>query len=277
MKYRIRDLENFVVAAQNSTIIEAAKLLGIGQPALSESIQRLEADCGQTLFYRSRTGIQLTSQGRAFFSSTQKALGALRELEAPSVEGQVFGNQEISIGCFSTVAIYTLPVALADLKLKAPDFKISLRHDLSRNIQTEVQRGRIDVGIVINPTSVPDLVIKEMGRDLVSVWTDKLSSEHDTIICNPNLIQTQAILKKWKKKPAKIISTDSLELVCHLVAKGIGYGIIPERAVQISAPSLKKVSSLPDFTDTIAIVYRPEFGKNQAEKFLLESLKKALG
>jgi DNA-binding transcriptional LysR family regulator len=64
MKYRIRDIENFVTKAYCVTIVQAAKLLGIGQPSLSESLKRLEQDHGALLFYRSRTGIQLTPEGR---------------------------------------------------------------------------------------------------------------------------------------------------------------------------------------------------------------------
>ena len=137
----------------------------------------------------------------------------------------------------------------------------------------EIQKGRIDLGIVINPIQVPDLIIKSLGKDVIYVWTHKLDFIHDTIICNPNLNQTQYILKRWKNKPQKIISTDSLELICQMVAEGIGYGIIPGRAVQLSKPTLKKCTSLSSFDDEITLVYRPEFGKIPAEKLLIESLK----
>lgn len=253
--------------------MEAAKLLGIGQPSLSESIQRLETDADRIFFYRSKSGIQLTPEGRVFLKSAQSVLLACRNLDRSLPEGAVFGNQEIVIGCHPTVAIYSLPSALAELKRKAPDFKVSLVHEQSRSIQAEVQRGRIDLGIVINPSYTPDLIIKNVGTDEVGIWSDKSESVHDTVICNPELIQTQLILKKWKKKPKKIISTNSLELICLLTARQIGYGIIPGRAVQISAPTLVKLNALPVHEDTIAIVYRPEFGKNLAEKLLIDALK----
>lgn len=274
MKYRIRDIENFVTTANCVTIVQAAKLLGMGQPSLSESLKRLEQDHGALLFYRSRTGIQLNPEGRSFLSLSQKALQSLQDLDlAQQAEGAVFGQRIISIGCHPMVAQYTIPKALSILKKKAHDFRIELRHDLSRVIQMEIQKGRIDLGIVINPIQVPDLIIKSLGSDVVSVWSHKLDFPHDTIICNPNLNQTQYILKRWKNKPQKIISTDSLELICQMVAEGIGYGIIPGRAVQLSKPTLKRCASLPSFDDEIALVYRPEFGKIPAEKLLIESLK----
>jgi DNA-binding transcriptional LysR family regulator len=105
------------------------------------------------------------------------------------------------------------------------------------------------------------------------VWSDQSNGDHNTIICNQNLFQTQSILKKWTKKPKKIINTDSLELITRLVNEGIGFGIIPERAVLLSEFKLKKVNSLPTYKDNICLVYRPEFGKAPAEKLSVEALK----
>lgn len=278
MKYRIRDIENFVATARCTTIIQAAKMLEIGQPSLSESIKRLEDDCGKVLFYRSRSGIQLTTEGKVFLSTAQKAISALKELEAADDTENIFGQREISIGCHPTVAQYAIPKALAELKRKAPDYKVELRHDLSRTIQAEIQRGRIDVGIVINPVEVPDLVIRNLGKDQVGVWTSKTGpADHDTIICNLDLFQTQSILKKWKNKPAKVISTESLELIARLVGENLGYGILPERAVKLSGLPLKKIASLPSFEDQISLVHRPEFGKSVPEKLLIEALKNSIG
>jgi hypothetical protein len=108
------------------------------------------------------------------------------------------------------------------LKDKAPDYKIDLKHDLSRNIQADIQKGLIDIGIVINPTEVPDIVIQKLAIDTVQIWSAKGNKEHDTVICNLNLFQTQSILKKWKNKPKRIISTDSLELISRLTNEKIG-------------------------------------------------------
>jgi DNA-binding transcriptional LysR family regulator len=174
------------------------------------------------------------------------------------------------------VAQYSIPKALAHLREKAPDFRVDLRHDLSRNIQAEIQRGNIDIGVVVNPAEVPDLVIQKLATDTVGIWASKNAKELDTIVCNPNLFQTQSILKKWKNKPVKIISTDSLELICSLANEKIGYGILPERAVALSGFQLKHVLPQYIYKDEISLVYRPEFGKSPAEKLVVESLKRSI-
>lgn len=276
MKYRLTDVKNFVETSSCTTIIQAAKKLEISQPALSESLKRLESDLGFILFYRSRSGIQLTPSGKVFLGRAQVAMQAFNDLNIAHDGEHIFAGRTLTVGCHTTVAQYSIPKAFSFLKEKAPDYKVELRHDLSRNIQAEIQRGNLDIGIVINPASVPDIVIQKLDTDTVGVWAAKSNQEYDTVICNLNLFQTQSILKRWKNKPDKIISTDSLELIARLVDEKVGYGILPERAVQLSGFSLKHLPNLPTYKDEICLVYRPEFGRSPAEKLMIEALKKSI-
>jgi len=278
MKYRISDLSNFSSLASCRTISEGAIKLGISQPALTESLKRLEKDSGQILFYRSRNGVQLTPSGHIFLSKTQKAIAGLKTLEEDEEGGDIFGARILRIGCHATVAQYSLPKAILWLSQRAPDYKIELKHDLSRNIQLQVQRGQIDIGIVINPVRVPDLVIKKVESDLVGVWSsiDRKKAQTETLICNTQLFQTQHILRKWKEKPKRLIETESLELICQMAAQGVGYGILPSRAVSLSQEKLKMEKNLPTYVDEIALVHRPEFGSSKAEVLLKEALLQSL-
>ena len=271
----MNDIENFATTATCSTIMQAALMLEISQPALSESLKRLESDLGHILFYRSRSGIQLTPTGKKFLSRALVLLQSIDRLEMSTENENIFNGRTIVIGCHATVAQYSIPKALSILQKAAPDYKVELRHDFSRNIQTEVQRGHIDIGIVINPVEVPDLVIVKLAIDRVCVWSTKTKENSDTLICNQNLFQTASILKKWKNKPSKIIHTDSLELICKLVDENIGFGIIPERAVSLSKLKLKDHKNLPSFNDEICLIYRPEFGKTLFEKITITAFKEA--
>ena len=271
------DIKNFVATSNCTTIIQAAQKLEISQPALSESLKRLEEDLGEVVFYRSRSGIQLTPSGKLFLTKAQTLMNAYFDLDIKTNSDQIFSGQTITIGCHATVAQYALPHSLKYIKDHAPDFKIELVHDLSRNIQADIQKGQLDIGVVINAVEVPDIVIQKLSTDIVGVWTAaNIKKEHDTIICHQDLFQTQSILKKWKNKPDKIITTDSLELICRLTQEGLGYGIIPTKAVQLVSNKLHMLSQLPTYKDEISLIYRPEFGRNPAEKLVIKALKESL-
>jgi DNA-binding transcriptional LysR family regulator len=274
MNYRISDLKNFVETAQCNTMASAARVLGITQPSLSESIQRLEYDLQTKLFYRSRSGIQLTTNGRAVFQSSKIALSSLLDVKAACDNTPSFEGRRITIGCHPVAASYTLPKALSLLEQKTPDYKIQIRQGASREIQNLIQMGQVDIGVVINPVPVPDLIIKNLGVDEVCVWSNIKNPSR--IIGHFEMFQTQHILRKWKSRPQELINTENLELVVRLVEQGIGFGIIPERAVKLVGIPLKKHTELPVFRDVISLIYRPEFGKNLFEKEVISTLVKSI-
>jgi DNA-binding transcriptional LysR family regulator len=274
MLFKMNDLKNFLVCSESRTIIEASKKLHISQPALSESIKRLESDLATVLFYRTREGISLTPQGRYVLEKSKAAMASISMIQPP--DRKISNSQTIVLGCHPVVASYCLPQAFVEMQKHFPDYKIELRHDLSRNIQSEILKGRIDIGLVINPQKAIDLVVKKIAEDEVCVFSAKNRFNEEKLICNTELFQTQYILKKWKSAPTDLIRTDSLELITRLTENKIGYGIIPSRAVRLVGAHLLKHDDLPSFKDEIFLLFRPEFGKTSYEKMLIRCLEQSL-
>src|SRR4051812_47654255 len=57
------DLQYFLEVAHTQNVSRAAERLGITQPSLSLSIQRLERSLGVPLLVRGKTGVKLTKAG----------------------------------------------------------------------------------------------------------------------------------------------------------------------------------------------------------------------
>lgn len=270
---RLNDIRNFVTCAKFSTMGEAARHLNIAQPSLSESILRLEDDLGAKLFYRSRSGISLTPEGRSVLVRAKNALIAVAEVKPHNT---IDFEKIVCIGCHATVGSYALPNALLELQKTAPYLNIKIRHGLSRNIQSDVQSRKVDIGIVINAVKMPDLIIKKLGFDEVSVWkTSHKNFNSNILLLDPELFQSQLILKRWRNHPLKWIESSSLELIARLTHAGYGFGILPGRAVEISQLDLIKIDELPTFRDEISLVYQPEFGKQLFEKMVVTALQNA--
>lgn len=71
-------LQYFSEVVRQKSVTKAAQLLHISQPALSQTIRRLENELGVKLFEKSGKGIQLTAKGRRFYSQISPALGSIR-------------------------------------------------------------------------------------------------------------------------------------------------------------------------------------------------------
>lgn len=274
MNIRLSDLKNFVETAKASTMAAASRQLGITQPSLSESIKRLEEDLNTALFYRSRMGINLTPSGRELLDKAKAVLSKLDELHSFSKSSELLQTQTLIVGCHPVVGSYILPSALAQFGKLVDHYKIKLKHGSSREIQNMIQLGQVDVGFVINPQPVPDIVLKKIGEDSVYIWSH--GKPNNKIICNPDIFQTQTILRKWKSAPKDMIESENLELIARLTEGGVGYSILPEKVVHLLGLKLKKHIDLPSYRDDIYIVHRPEFGKNSFEKLFLENVRSTL-
>ena len=277
MDFRIRDLSNFVETSICRTMVDAAARLGMTQPSLSESIKRLENDLKRKLFYRSRLGITLTPSGRDLLLKVKPILADLSELPSDrSLPGVSFGHS-IIIGCHPALGSFLLPRIFIELEKKIPGFKVDIKHGLSRQVQLETQLGTVDIGFVVDPLPSPDLVVRKFLSDEMCVWRSRHVSHANRVICDSDLFQTKAILKKWKESPKNVVSSSSLELCARLTHGGIGVGILPTRVVELMELDLVRVPNTPSFRDQIFIIHKATFGKTLLERFFLETVKTQTG
>ncbi len=263
------DLEYFLEVARSLNISRAAERIGISQPSLSLAVQRLEQSVGSELLVRSKKGVSLTPAGKTLLAGAKVLLEQWKELGAQAKRRHEDLAGSYVIGCHPSVALYTLSHFITPLLEQHTGLQIELQHGLSRHVTEQVISLRIDLGIVVNPTRHPDLVIQPLMEDDVTLWTgsqktqlNDAKSTHSVLICDPDLLQTQELIKRFKAQEYKfnrVLPSSNLEVITALVAGGAGIGVLPTRVAQrLAVQGLKKVSGAPVFKDKIALVYRAE-------------------
>lgn len=263
------DLEYFLEVANTLNLSRASERLGIGQPSLSLAIKRLEQVVGAELFFRHKQGVNLTQAGKQLLQQTKELLRAWQQTKARALASHQAVQGAFTIGCHPTIGLHILTRFFADLCEKYPDLDLRLQHDHSRKINEEVISFNIDIGIVANPIRHPDLIIRTLCKDEVCFWVGKgtrkiqdPASEQAVILCDPDLQQTQTLLKKAKKAglvSQRIITSVSLEAIAALTNSGAGIGILPTRVAKALFPSgLTRISHLPTYADQLDMVYRNE-------------------
>ena len=105
-------LRYFMVAARHQHITHAAEELHIAQPALSQSIQRLEAELGVPLFDRKNRGIFLNDAGRLLQKKLYPILFALDSLPRELQEANDFSSHTIHLNLLGSAA----PVSYTHLR-----------------------------------------------------------------------------------------------------------------------------------------------------------------
>lgn len=268
------DLRYFQEIAYTLNLSRAAERLGIGQPALSLSLKRLEESLQVKLFLRRNRGLILTAAGQRLLRETNRLLSYWESIvsETRKSETELIGQHVL--GCHPSVAIYSLKDVIKDLYTSSPGIEIQLTHDLSRVICERVISGNIDFGIVVNPVKHPDLVIYKLASDEVGFW-EVPKGLKNVLIYNPNLIQSKVLLKKIEKKMTfgQSITSDNLEVIATLAGSGTGIALLPGRVAKSTVPKLKRVKGYPVYLDEITFIYRVDLPKTPSTKHIIGRIK----
>lgn len=279
------DINYFLEVSSTKNISRAAERLGITQPSLSSAIKRLEDSLGSQLLIRSRSGVQLTKAGADLQTKGRLLLLNWEQLKSEINRKMENVSGQYIIGSHPSVALYTLPRFLPQLLKQYPELDIKLVHDLSRKITEEVISYKIDFGLVVNPVKHPDLVIRELCLDEVGFWVSKKyfetqdpGSESATLICDPNLQQTQKLLIDLAKKKIhfnRFIHSSNLEVITELTMDGAGVGILPQRvASRHKSFGLQPIKgNYPSFKDRVCLVYRADAQKTKGREVLIKAIK----
>jgi DNA-binding transcriptional LysR family regulator len=143
----INQLRTFVAVVEHQSFSEAARLLGVSQPAVTMQIQVLESDVGATLIDRGYRKIALTEAGRTLMPYAHRVLaevddakGAVREL-SHTVTGR------LTIAASTTPGQYILPRLLGGFLREYPEVGVTLRVSDTAEVVEHVIAGDADLGM----------------------------------------------------------------------------------------------------------------------------------
>lgn len=272
MSLLLDDIKYFITVSETLNITRASEIIGISQPALSYAVKRLESKLGGQLFIRLKNGIQLTKFGEEFKKRSHRLWYEWEQAQnlANPESGLVQGSYTIAV--HPSVALYTLEYFLPQIQTEFPGLDFNFIHGLSREMTEKVISWEADFGIIVNPIEHPDLVIRRLCTDEVTIFYAE--NAQDKLIYDKNLAQSQYILKTINKKIHfnGVLSSSNLEVAAKLTSIGLGYGILPTR-VASQYNHLKKLKDAPVFRDEICLVYRPEKHNNSVSKNIIQAIK----
>lgn len=141
-------LRAFISVAENLSFTKAAGELLISQPAVSKHIKELEAEYNTALFERRGSHVRLTEAGAVLLSHARRVLEEYRQLDAGMDALRPGTRGVLRLGASTTIAQYVLPEMLAEFRRKYPEIALTLSSGNSREVEAELFRGTIDLGMV---------------------------------------------------------------------------------------------------------------------------------
>ncbi len=246
----------FYVVAKNKHMTRASEELHISQPAISQSIKKLEEQLGGVLFIRSNKGMELTSEGKMFYEYIKGALELINNAENEFTSFKDLSKGEIKIGCSTTLTKLILLDTISHFHKLYPNININITNDLTSNLINDLKLGKLDFVIFnesnIKETNLTLTKIKELKQgfiynpDYYKDNVDKLEdiNNYDLILQKESsnsrkLLYAIALEQSVKLLPkTEVVSQD---LITEFVNIGLGIGFVIIDLAKRNYPHLKEL------------------------------------
>jgi LysR family transcriptional regulator, regulatory protein for tcuABC len=142
----LRQLRYFIRIVELGSMGRAALDLGVGTPALSQQISRLEGELSTRLLQRTTTGVLPTDAGLAFFRQAQLAIRHADAAAQAARQARLAGHVSIGLAP-STSGVLALPL-LEAMRERYPDVRLRVVESLSGNLATMLNARQLDLAVL---------------------------------------------------------------------------------------------------------------------------------
>ncbi len=271
----MKQLRSYIAVVDYGSFTKAAEKTYTSQPTISAHVKALEEELGVQLIARDTKNLRVTQKGQELYECACRMLQVQQELLD---RWEHEDGKSLSIGVSTIPSAYILPALLERFRKANPDVAISIFQSDSEEIETAVEQGRCDVGIV--------------GEEPGSVLTAVMIAEDRTVLITPNTEDFRRLKKKKdlvkvleqpiifrekgsaSRKSAEMIldllgktpgtyetaaSLNDQEAIKNLVEHGFGVSFISELAVKDAAAEGKLLvfdTGLPEARRTFYLIRR---------------------
>lgn len=148
-----REIEIFRVVMTTGSATKAARLMNLTQPAISQSLRRLEQSAGLALFQRTGGKLQPTQEARALLAEVERHFVGMEVIEQRLRSLRQFGVGRIRIASFPGVGVGFLPRVLADLTQERERSLVSLQIMASPDVRRRILSNEAELGVVADDVS----------------------------------------------------------------------------------------------------------------------------
>lgn len=241
-------LDYFLATVQTGSIRAAAKRLNIAASAISRQVNLLEAELGGRVLERLQHGVQPTELGLLLLKHCQK----LEQLEL-GFKQEINNYHELAVGhisiCVGEGFIHSIINSpLKEFNQRYQGINIDIDTGSTRQIINSLSQGHAHIGVMYQGDAQHDLHYwYSNNQPLLAIMAPGHALAHSfSSIALETIAQQQLIL--WRKghgvrqlvdqgfnavdlNPTKILETNSLAAIRHMVSLGSGITLLPACAV----------------------------------------------
>ena len=241
-----RHLKAFVATVESGSMANAADLLHLGQPALSQAIANLERRAGVRLLSRTTRTLKLTPAGHVFYKDAQRVLELNDRLLNNTKQWSAAQHGSVSILSIPSIAHLLLPDIIKTYLTQHPHVGIEVHDHPDPELRIKLEKGEGDLAILSQFPSQEKLKQLPFLKDHLR-WVgaahhplaakEKISladlRNQQLIIMRRGAIREMSnpLIEKIKS-PLAIIEVDQQSTLMGMVSAGIGISFLPSLSCQ---------------------------------------------
>jgi DNA-binding transcriptional LysR family regulator len=239
----LRQLEYFVAVAKHRHFGRAAEAVYVTQPALSQQVQRLEAELGIALLRRTSRGVELTPAGEDLLGRAEQILAEVTKARGAMDEHAGVVRGAVRVAATTADALH-LPDVLAAFHREHPGVRLALRHASASEVLALVRRGAVDLavlslggepvdGLTVTPLADEPLrAIAAPGESFgaVAVSIEDLQGS-PFVLGEPGTALRATVMAACQEhgfSPVPLLEVSDPTTVRFLVSAGLGVSLVPQ-------------------------------------------------
>lgn len=275
----LTSLDNYIIfyeVAKCKNITKSSENLFISQPAVSQTLKKMEENLGVSLFARSRKGMELTPVGKKIFEKVELALRNLSAIEQLIDEEKGLLRGELVIGAGSNVARKVLCKPIAAFVLDYPLVDIRIVEGVQVKMIEALKSGEIN--FVLTQFNEKINLPFEAVFETQYCFVKSANCEADRFVMLTDGSYTHQLFKEFIEKinlSWQTMEVAGYKTALEIVRLGIGTTLVPRYIVQeeLEAGELVEVFGDYDLPKVLFGIYYNDALSTPASKVFLEYLK----
>ncbi len=261
----LNHLNAFVKVADTRSFKEAARILAVSQPAVTQRIQLLEKHFDAELLHKSPAGIKLTREGKLLYDQSKKILSLWQETEDMILGPEPMG--ELLVGASTIPSQYLLPEMVKKSREKFPDMRIRAKVAGSRTVFSWLLERKIDIAITGEADQSENVHSRQIFTDSLQLIASKecppdLKTINDALGCDWVLREKDSGTRHSLEEALRVrgISPEALPIVAEMgsteaviasVEAGMGISAVSSLAAKRAAEHRNiRIMDIKDFAVT---------------------------